>query len=224
MCCPSPTFQPKGWYPVTVPTTVVSALVKHKVLPDPTFGMNLRQIPGVTYPIGANFSNIAMAPDSPYLLSWWYRKTFVVPAELQGQDGVAELSRNQLPREHLAERETDREIGRCRRRLAHLRIQRHRRRRSLARRTCWPSQVFAPTETDLAITFVDWNPAPPDKNMGLWREGLPDEPAVRSRCAIRRVVSHVDASGNAQLTVTALLKNRRQAAGQGHAQGQDRQD
>jgi len=22
----------------------------------------------------------------------------------------------------------------------------------------------------LAITFVDWNPAPPDKNMGLWRE------------------------------------------------------
>ena len=31
-------------------------------------------------------------------------------------------------------------------------------------------QVFAPTENDLAITFVDWNPAPPDKNMGLWRE------------------------------------------------------
>ena len=30
-------------------------------------------------------------------------------------------------------------------------------------------EVFAPTENDLAITFVDWNPAPPDKNMGLWR-------------------------------------------------------
>src|SRR5207247_7902858 len=30
-------------------------------------------------------------------------------------------------------------------------------------------QTWAPTETDLAITFVDWNPAPPDKNMGLWR-------------------------------------------------------
>ena len=25
--------------------------------------------------------------------------------------------------------------------------------------------VFSPTEKDLAITFVDWNPAPPDKNM-----------------------------------------------------------
>ena len=31
-------------------------------------------------------------------------------------------------------------------------------------------QVFSPTDTDLAITFVDWNPAPPDKNMGLFRE------------------------------------------------------
>ena len=31
-------------------------------------------------------------------------------------------------------------------------------------------QVFAPTDNDLAITFVDWNPAPPDKNMGLWRD------------------------------------------------------
>src|SRR5208282_1804879 len=31
-------------------------------------------------------------------------------------------------------------------------------------------ETFAPTEKDLAITWVDWNPAPPDKNMGLWRE------------------------------------------------------
>src|SRR5215510_11148602 len=52
------TFQPKGWHVVTVPTTVFSALVKHKVYPDPYFGMNLRSVPGVTYPIGANFSNI----------------------------------------------------------------------------------------------------------------------------------------------------------------------
>src|SRR5882762_10973825 len=42
-----PAFQPRNWYPVSVPTTVVSALVKHKVLPDPFFGMNLRQFPGV---------------------------------------------------------------------------------------------------------------------------------------------------------------------------------
>ena len=53
-------FQPTGWYTVTVPTTVVAALVKHKVYPDPGFGMNLRSYPGMSYPIGTNFSNIAM--------------------------------------------------------------------------------------------------------------------------------------------------------------------
>ena len=78
-------FQPKGWYPVSVTTTVVSALVKHKVLPDPMFGMNLRQFPGVSYPIGANFSNLPMPPDSPYLVSWWYRKTFTLPADYKGK-------------------------------------------------------------------------------------------------------------------------------------------
>jgi exo-1,4-beta-D-glucosaminidase len=30
-------------------------------------------------------------------------------------------------------------------------------------------EVFAPTEKDLAINWVDWNPAPADKNLGLWR-------------------------------------------------------
>jgi exo-1,4-beta-D-glucosaminidase len=30
-------------------------------------------------------------------------------------------------------------------------------------------QVFPPKFDDLTIGFVDWNPAPPDKNMGLWR-------------------------------------------------------
>jgi len=80
-----PAFQPNGWYPASVPTTVVAALVKHKALPDPDYGMNLRQFPGVGYPIGANFSNLPMPPDSPYLVSWWYRKTFTLPADYKGK-------------------------------------------------------------------------------------------------------------------------------------------
>src|SRR5271166_2599064 len=56
-------FVPKGWHTATVPTTVVAALVKDKTFPDPLFGMNLRDFPGMNYPSGANFSNIPMAPD-----------------------------------------------------------------------------------------------------------------------------------------------------------------
>src|SRR5579863_757954 len=81
----TPQFAPKGWHEATVPTTVVSALVKDKTLPDPYFGTNLRSFPGVTYPIGANFSNIAMASDSPYAVSWWYRKQFALPASDKGK-------------------------------------------------------------------------------------------------------------------------------------------
>src|ERR1700756_5700806 len=72
----TPQFSPKGWHDVTVPTTVVAALVKDKTLPDPFFAMNLRGLAGVNYPIGKNFSDIAMTPDSPYAQSWWYRKQF----------------------------------------------------------------------------------------------------------------------------------------------------
>src|SRR5574337_723590 len=81
----TPKFQPKDWYPVTVPTTVVAALVAHKVFPDPDFGMNLRSYPGMNYPIGGNFSDLPMQPDSPFAVPWWYRKQFSLPAADKGK-------------------------------------------------------------------------------------------------------------------------------------------
>src|ERR1700733_13994978 len=48
-------FKSDDWIKAEVPTTVVAAQVKNRLLPDPFFGMNLRQYAGVTYPIGFNF-------------------------------------------------------------------------------------------------------------------------------------------------------------------------
>src|SRR5207253_5652017 len=31
-------------------------------------------------------------------------------------------------------------------------------------------EIFAPRENDLALTWVDWNPTPPDKDMGIWKD------------------------------------------------------
>ncbi len=198
-------FQPRGWYPVSVPTTVVSALVKQKVLPDPMFGMNLRQFPGVGYPIGANFSNLPMQPDSPYLLSWWYRKTFTLPLEYRSKTvwlnfrGINYRANIWLNGKQIAK--SDDVAGAWRTYEFDV--------TGIAKpatENVLAVQVFAPTEKDLAITFVDWNPAPPDKNMGLWREVFL---SASGPVALRypTVISHVDASGNAQLTVTTLLKN-----------------
>src|SRR4051794_14065267 len=44
-------FTARGWHSAQVPSTVLAALVADKTFPDPYFGMNLRSIPGTTYPI-----------------------------------------------------------------------------------------------------------------------------------------------------------------------------
>src|SRR6202050_4700404 len=77
----TPGFRTNGWHSATVPTTVVSALVADKTYPDPYYGKNLRDIPGTTYPIGKNFSLLAMPKDSPFRCSWWYRTEFTLPAD-----------------------------------------------------------------------------------------------------------------------------------------------
>src|SRR6201997_4733936 len=200
-----PNFEPRNWLHVTVPTTVVAALVRNKTLPDPFFGMNLRQFPGVTYPIGANFSNIPMDPDSPYAHSWWYRNTFTLPATDKGKTiwlyfgGINYRANIWLNGKQIAK--SDDVAGAWRTYEFNV--------TGIAKpdlENVLAVQVFAPTEKDLAITFVDWNLAPPDKNMGLWREVFL---TLSGPVGLRypTVISHVDATGNAQLAVTALLKN-----------------
>src|ERR1044071_8658997 len=81
----TPAFRPGGWYKTTLPSTVVSSLVANRVYQDPYFGMNLRSFGGVTYPIGLNFSNAPMPPESPFRRAWWYRTEFKLPAEFKGK-------------------------------------------------------------------------------------------------------------------------------------------
>src|SRR5690242_6199655 len=73
-----PGFSADGWHAATVPGTVVGALVEDGRFPDPYFGMNLRTMPGTTYPIGAQFALLPVPNDSPYKPSWWYRREFEV--------------------------------------------------------------------------------------------------------------------------------------------------
>src|SRR5260370_18293131 len=79
-------FQPRNWYPARVPSTVAGTLVENKVYPDPFTGMNLRMMPGCSYPIGANFSLPPMPEDSPFRVSWWYRTEFRLPASYRGRN------------------------------------------------------------------------------------------------------------------------------------------
>src|SRR5205814_489987 len=72
----SPSYHGGDWYKATVPSTVVGTLVEDGVYKDPFFGMNLRDIPGMSYNIGLNFVHLPMDPTSPFAKPWWYRTSF----------------------------------------------------------------------------------------------------------------------------------------------------
>jgi exo-1,4-beta-D-glucosaminidase len=194
------------WISADVPTTVVAAQVKSGLLPDPFYAMNLRQYPGVSYPIGFNFSNIPMPPDSPYAVSWWYRKEFALPDGFVGKTvwlnfrGINYRANIFLNGKQIAN--SNQVAGAWRTYEFNITSS------VKAGTNVLAVQVWAPTEKSLAITFVDWNPAPPDKNMGLWREVYltASGPATLRHPA---VLSKVDSPANnaAHLTVTAVVKN-----------------
>jgi exo-1,4-beta-D-glucosaminidase len=213
-----PSFQTTNWYSVSVPTTVVGALVKRKLYPDPDFGMNLRSIPGTTYPIGSNFSDIAMDQDSPFMVPWWYRKEFMLPESYRGKTiwlyfgGINYRANIWLNGKPIA---TKKDVAGAWRtyefNITQAAIP--------GKQNVLAVEVFSPTEKDLAITFVDWYPAPPDKNMGLFRDV---EIRASGPVAVRypAVASKVDADGKAHLTVTALVKNGTDQPVEGVLKGQ----
>jgi len=216
----TPQYFPKGWHQVTVPSTVVAALVKDKTYPDPFFGLNLRAFPGMDYPIGGNFSNIAMAPDSPFAVSWWYRKQFTAPLAYKGKtiwlkfDGINYRANLWLNGKLLAN--SDDIAGAWR--TYELNVTDA---VKPGAENVLAVQAFSPTEHDLAITFVDWNPAPPDKNMGLWREvylTTSGPVALRYPAVVSKL--NPPANDSARLTVTAQVKNGTNQPVKGNLKGQ----
>jgi len=215
----TPSFQPKGWYAVTVPTTVVAALVKHKVYPDPYSGMNLRSLPGVSYPIGRAFSSLPMPQDSPFIMPWWYRKEFVIPTAYREKtiwlkfNGINHRANIWFNGKQIAK--LDDVAGGWRTYEFNVTDA------ALPGKTnVLAVEVFSPTENDLSITFWDWNPAPPDKHMGIFRDV---EITTSGPVALRypTVVSKVNSPANdsARLTVTALVKNATNQPVQGTLRG-----
>ncbi|HMH21071.1 MAG TPA: glycoside hydrolase family 2 TIM barrel-domain containing protein [Puia sp.] len=77
------------WYPVTVPSTVLTGLVANKVYPDPYTGMNNMLIPDASdtfnqqYQLG-KYSHLPNEPN-PWKKPYWYRTLFPVPASDKGQ-------------------------------------------------------------------------------------------------------------------------------------------
>jgi exo-1,4-beta-D-glucosaminidase len=166
----SPAFGVDNWLKTSVPSTVLAAQAADQVVPDPYYGMNLRNIPGTGYPIGRNFSELPMPQDSPYRCGWWYRTEFAAPAAAERDQrvwlhfgGINYRGDLWLNGRRIADstaiagayRTYDFDVTDLLKPGA---------------QNVLAVETFAPTEKDLGINWVDWNPCPPDKDMGLWGE------------------------------------------------------
>jgi exo-1,4-beta-D-glucosaminidase len=216
----TPGFAARGWYRATLPSTVVSALVSARVLEDPYTGTNLRSMPGASYPVASNFSNVPMPPDSPFKSSWWYRNEFQAPSSFAGRtlrlrfDGINYRANVWLNGERIAA--SDRMAGPWR--VFELEVTRFVR---PGQANALAVEVFPPQPEDLAITFVDWNPQPPDKNMGLWRDvSLMASGPVALRWPHVVTKLELPRYERAELTVSAELRNDSELPVEGVLKGQ----
>jgi len=191
-----------GWYPTRVPTTVLSALVKNKIYQDIYFADNLAKI----------------ATD-PFKVAWWFRTEFACPpvsgrARVEIEfDGINYLADVWLNGRKLAD--TTQMFGAFRQFRFDV---------TEAIRTDGPNalavEIYPPGPGALTMGFVDWNPKPPDADMGIWR------PVRVRRCgdlAVRFpfVRTHLDLETlkEAKLTVSAEVENKAGEARQGTVEG-----
>ena len=142
-------FEPEGWAPAAVPATVLAVLVGNGRCLDPYFGMNLREI-----------------ATEPFQQPWWYRTEFSLSAEeaagtvLLEFDGINYAADIWVNGRQIAASDGARGAFR--------RFQYDISEVTTARENVLAVKVVPPRPGDFSTGFVDWNPAPPDRNMGLF--------------------------------------------------------
>ncbi|MBP1636950.1 MAG: glycoside hydrolase family 2, sugar binding, partial [Acidobacteria bacterium] len=196
-----------AWQAVAVPSTVVGGLVEAGVYKDPYFGMNLRTIPGTTYPIGERFTLIPTPADSPFKPAWWYRTEFAVPADKAARrlalhfDGINYRANIWLNGRQIAKASDA--VGTFRHFEYDVTGV------AVPGANALAVEVFGPEPEDLAIMWVDWNPTPADKNMGLWGDVyLTDSGPVTLRHPYVETDLDVPSLKTARVTVSADLANQ----------------
>jgi len=202
----APGFDATGWHHSDIPSTVVGALVTDKTYPDPDYGVNLKSFPGMNYSSKSFFANQDMPKDSPFRCTWWFRTEFTPPADAEHKTNWLNLlGINYRANIWL----NGRKIADANDVAGTFATFEFNVSKSLhpGATNALALEISAPGKNDLGITWVDWNPTPPDKDMGIWKEVfLSSTGDVSLRNAF--VTSKLDSDyKNAALTISADLRN-----------------
>jgi exo-1,4-beta-D-glucosaminidase len=185
-----------GWYPITVPATVMAGLVQNGQFGDLYVSDNMVRV-----------------DTAPFAGAWWYRTEFSVPADYAGQrvwlhlDGINYKATLWVNGHQVAG--PDALIGTFR----HFEFD----------ITEWvdtggPNALalsVSPPDlaNDLTLTWVDWNPAPPDRGLGVWRDVyLTKSGAVTVRAPLVSSKLDLPSLDRAHVTVRASVANAGSAA------------
>ena len=195
-------FKTDGWYSTSVPTTVLAALVANKVYPDPYYGTNFNNLPGaIPYP------KREMPENSPFKVAWWYRTEFKIPADFKKMHTWLQFqSINYKANVWLNGKliaDTTKIEGAYR--LFNLDI-------SAAaipgKDNCLALEIFPPKGLDLTITWVDWNPTPPDRGMGIWYDvsvHATGDVIIENPNVVTKL--NLPSTDKAQLSISAEVRN-----------------
>ena len=195
-------YHPEGWYPVSMPSTVLAALVKNKVFPDPYYGTNIESLPGYVK------GRMHYIPEnSPYRVPWWYRTEFTIPQSFRGKKIWLDFhSINYRANVWLNGRlvaDTSAIEGAYR--LYNLDITKY---AVAGASNVLALEIYPPRKNDLTITWVDWNPTPPDMAMGIWYDvSLHATGTVNIQHPYIVTKLNLPATDTARLIITTELNN-----------------
>ena len=185
----TPNFEVNESYKTDVPKTVLAALVDNGVYHDPYYGENLLKI-----------------PEEQFQHPWWYRKEFNI-------DEVGENTNCQLTLEGINYKadlwlngtkvagndKIEGVFGRFSFDLTNYIVK---------GKNVIAIKVYPPKLGDFTLGFVDWNPSPPDKNMGLWRGvELKKTGKVSLSDIFVKTKINIETLNEAELTITGKLTN-----------------
>jgi exo-1,4-beta-D-glucosaminidase len=197
-----PDFDTHGWYSASVPSTVLAVLVENGVYEKPYFGMNLKKI-----------------SSEAFKKPWWYRTEFQLSKKeadktvLLKFDGINYSANIWLNGFRIA---ASTEVKGAFRRFKY----------NVSKfitkgNNVLAVEVIAPKPGDFATGFVDWNPPPPDRNMGIFRsvrlrlcKGVSIEnPFIRTKL-------NLETLQEAALTISAKLANHEDKTVSGILEGE----
>ncbi len=183
-------YSTEGWYPATVPSTIMGNLVSDSVYKNIFYGENLTKV-----------------DTNQFKKPWWYRTEFVLK-KMSGMnnvflrfDGIIYRADIFINGNKIAD--ADSIFGVYRR--FNFNITKY---ANLDGENILAVKVYPPKWSDPTVGFVDWNPRSPDDNMGIWRNASVkvcgdvsvDFPFVKSEIDLKTLKK-------AELTVSAEVSN-----------------